>query len=166
VGGDIGGIDADTGRIIATALATNDVDDGWQVSRLLDRVAAPLASFTGDGAYDQEGVDVSVAERHPEAAATVPPRSTAVASETAEIEPTQRDCHLQLIARKPRSGWRKAPGYHRRAKVEAAIGRYNQVIGDGMRSRRDCRRATKMAIAVRALNHMLEFGSPNYVRIT
>ena len=92
------GVDADTGRIVAAALTTNDVDDGAQVGPLLDQVDGPVASFTGDGAYDQDGVYASVAERHPEAAVIVPPRSTAVPSDTAETAPTQRDRHLQCIA--------------------------------------------------------------------
>ena len=53
------GVDADTGRIVASKLTTNDVDDGSQVGPLLDQVAAPLASFTGDGAYGQDGVYAS-----------------------------------------------------------------------------------------------------------
>jgi len=42
-------VNADSGQIIATALTTNDVDDGSQVGPLLDQVAGPVASFTGDG---------------------------------------------------------------------------------------------------------------------
>src|SRR3954463_12214007 len=85
------GRDADTGQIVASALTPHDGDDGSQVGPLLDQVAGPVASFTGDGAYDQDGVSASVAERHPEAAIIVPPRSTAVPSATAETAPTQRD---------------------------------------------------------------------------
>src|SRR4051794_6034416 len=44
------GVDADTGRIVASELTPHDDDDGPQVGPLLDQVAAPLASFTGDGA--------------------------------------------------------------------------------------------------------------------
>jgi len=65
---------------------------------LLDQVAAPVVSVTADGAYDQEGVAAVVTERHPEAAVIVPPRSTAVPSDTAATTPTQRDRHLQCIA--------------------------------------------------------------------
>ena len=115
------GVDADTGQIVAAALTTHEVDDGAQVGPLLDQVAGPLASFTGDGAYDQDGVYASVAERHPEAAVIVPPRATAVPSETAETEPTQRDRHLQLIAAHGRMAWQKASGYTKRARAEAAI---------------------------------------------
>ena len=104
------GVDADTGQIVAAALTTNDVDDGSQVGPLLDQIDRPIAAFTGDGAYDQEGVYASVADRHPDAMVIVPPRSSAVPSETAETAPTQRDRHLQLIAKRGRMGWQKTSG--------------------------------------------------------
>ena len=133
------GVNADTGQI-AAALTTNNVDDGSQVGPLLDQMAGPVASLTGDGAYDQGQVYSSVADRHPEAAVIVPPRSTGVPSETAETAPRQRDRHLQVIAEHGRMAWRKASGYNKRARVEAAIGRFKRVIGDGLRSRTDHRR--------------------------
>ena len=132
---------------------------------MLDQVAASVSSFTADGAYDQEGISAAVAERHPEAAIIVPPRSTAVPSETAETAPTQRDRHLQGIAEHGRATWQKASGYTRRARVEAAMSRFKQVIGDGLRSRTDRRRATEVDVAVHALNRMLELGRPISVRI-
>jgi len=46
-----------------------------------------------------------------------------------------------------------------------AIGRWKQVIGDGLRSRMDERRATEVDVAVHVLNRMLELGRPSYVRI-
>jgi len=81
------GVDADTGQIVAATLTRKEVDDGSQVSPLLDQAAASVASFTADGAYDQDGVTASVAARHPKAAIIVPPRSTAVPSDTAETAP-------------------------------------------------------------------------------
>jgi hypothetical protein len=60
---------------------------------LLGQVTGSLASFTADGAYDQDGVYAAAADHHPEVAAVVPPRITAVPSETAETAPTQRDRH-------------------------------------------------------------------------
>ena len=50
------GVDADTGQIIAAELTSNDVDDGSQVSPLLEQIVGPVASFTGDGAYDWDDV--------------------------------------------------------------------------------------------------------------
>ena len=159
------GLDAGTGQIVAAALTAKEVDDGAEVGALLDQVAGTVASFTGDGAYDQEGASAAVIERHPEAAVIVPPRSTAVPSETAASTPTQRDRHLHSIAEHGRAAWQKTFGYTKRARVEAAIGRFKQVIGDGLRSRTDKRRASEVSVAVYALNRMLELGRPNSVRI-
>ena len=159
------GLDAETGQIVASALTDRDVDDASQVGPLLDQVAGAVASLTADGAYDQESVYADVAQRHPDAAVVVPPRSTAVPSETAESAPTQRDRHLQCIAEHGRMGWQKRSGYNTRARAEAAIARWKQVIGDGLRSRKDERRATEVDVGVYALNRMLELGRPISVRI-
>ena len=128
------GVGADTGQIVASALTTNDVDDGTRADPLLDQVTGPVASVTGDGAYDREGIYASVAARHPEAAVIVPPRSSAVPSAAAEAAPTPRDRHLRCIAERGCMGWQKRSGYTRRARAEAAVGRWKQVIGDGLRS--------------------------------
>src|SRR5215210_1093044 len=159
------GRDTDTGQIAAAVVTGPEADDAAQVDPLLDQVTAEVASVTGDGAYDQEGVYASVSERHPEAAVIVPPRSTAVPSQMAQTAPTQRDRHLQLIAEQGRRAWQQASGYTKRARAETAISRYKRVIGDGLRSRTDERRATEMDVAVLVLNRMLELGRPNYVRI-
>ena len=158
-------MDAETGRIVAATLTDRDVDDASQVGPLLDQVDGQIASFTGDGAYDQDGVYTSVAERHPAAAIIVPPRATAVPSRTAESEPTQRDRHLQLIAERGRMAWQRASGYTKRARAEAAIGRWKQVIGDRLRAHTDERRATEVDVAVHVLNRMLDLGRPSYVRL-
>jgi Transposase DDE domain len=159
------GVDAETGRIEAVELTGHEADDGSRVGPLLDQVDGAVASFTGDGAYDREDVYGAVAARHPEAAVIVPPRRDAVPSGTAETAPTQRDRHLRSIAEQGRMGWQKASGYNRRASAEAAMSRYKRVIGDALRSRADRRQATEVAIAVRALNRMLELGRPESVRI-
>jgi hypothetical protein len=159
------GVDADTAQILASELTTSDVDDGSQVEPLLDQIAGPPASFTGDGAYDQAGVYGILGKHHPDAEVIVPPRSTAVLSEDGETAPTQSDRHLENIAEHGRIGWQKASGYTRRALVESAIGRLKRVIGDALRSRTDRRRTTEVAIAVHALNRMLELGRSKSVRV-
>jgi hypothetical protein len=159
------GVDAETGQILAADLTPHDAEDGSQLGSFLDQVTGSLASFTGDGAYDQAGIYDTIAKRHPDAKVVVPPRSTAVPSDMAGSTPTQRDRHLQSIAEHGRMGWQKRSGYTRRALVEAAISRIKRVIGDTLRSRTDRRRTTEIAIAVHALNRMLEFGCPESVRI-
>jgi hypothetical protein len=158
------GVDADTGRIVASALTDHNADDGSQVGPLLDQVSGPVASFTADGAYDRDDVYAEVAARHPDADIVVPPRSSAVLSDTAETAPTRRDRHLRCIAARGRMGWQKASGYNWRALVEADISRFKRVIGDALRSHSNGRRETEMAIATHVLNRMLELGRPEYVR--
>jgi hypothetical protein len=157
--------DADTGRVVASALTDRDADDGSQVAPLLDRVDGLVASFTGDGAYDRDDVYAEVAARHPDAEVIVPPRSGAVPSATADTAPTQRDAHLRCIAERGRMGWQRASGYGWRALVESDIARWKRVIGDGLRSQTDGRQATEVAIATDVLNRMLDLGRPGYVRI-
>jgi hypothetical protein len=157
--------DADTGHIVATVLTDKDADDGSQVASLLDQVDGPVASFTGDGAFDRDDVYAAVAARHPGAEVVVPPRSNAVPSDTAKTAPTRRDRHLHLIVERGRLGWQKASGYSWRALVEADISRWKRVIGDGLRSRTGGRQATEVAIAADVLNRMLDLGRPEYVRI-
>jgi hypothetical protein len=159
------GIDAASGEIVAVELTNKEVDDAERIGGLLDQIADPIASFTADGAYDQDRVYETVAEHAPDAVVIVPPRATAVPGASAGTAPTQRDRHIRDIAEHGRMGWQKSSGYNLRAKVEASIGRYKRVIGDGLRSRTTETEATEVAIAAAALNRMLEFGRPNYVRI-
>ncbi|MFC7738458.1 IS5 family transposase [Roseomonas sp. GCM10028921] len=158
--------DADTGRIVASALTSKDTDEGSRVGPLLDQVSGPVASFTGDGAYDRDDVYAGVAARHPAAHVIVPPRSNAVRSDMAETAPTQRDRHLQAIAECGRMGCQRASGYNWRALVEADISRWKCVIGDGLRSQTDGRQEAEVAVAADVLNRMLELGRPGYVRLT
>ncbi len=81
------GLDAGSGQIVAASLTTKEVDDGAEVGPLLGQITGAVASFTGDGGYDQDRVYASVAERHPEAAVVIPPRATAVPGDTAATAP-------------------------------------------------------------------------------
>ena len=146
-------------------LTDKDADDGSQVDALLDQVAGPVASFTGDGAYDRDDVYAGVAARHPDADVVVPPRSNAVPSDTAATAPTRRDEHLRCIAGRGRMGCQRASGYGWRALVESDIARWKRVVGDGLRFQTDEWQATEVAIAADVLNRMLELGRPEYVRI-
>ncbi len=159
------GVDAGTGQVLASLLTSHGADDGAQVGPLLDQVANPIASFTSDGAHDQDAIVTSVAERHPEAAIIVPPRSNAVPSEMAGTAPMQRDRHLQHIAEHGRMAWQKASGCNKRVRAETAMARHKQVTGDGPRSRTGERRAAEVAVAAYALNRTLELGRPNSVRV-
>ena len=59
--------------------------------------------------------------------------------------------------------WQATSGYHWRALVEADVNRFKRVTGEALFSGTDRRRATEVAIAVSALNRMLDLGRPEYV---
>ncbi len=128
------GIDARTGRNVASTLTRKEVDDAAELGPLLDQIDEPLTAVIADGAYDQDRVYDAVAEHSAEAAVVVPPRSTAVLSPSAETDPTQRDCHIQVIAQQGRMGWQRTSGYNARAGAEGAMSRYKRIIGDTLRS--------------------------------
>jgi IS5 family transposase len=50
------GVDAKTGRIVASTLTSKEVDDAAELGALLDQVDEPLAAVVADGAYDQDRV--------------------------------------------------------------------------------------------------------------
>ena len=70
-----------------------------------------------------------------------------------------------LFAETDRKGWQTSSGYNKRAKVEAAIGRWKPVIGNGLLARKDDCQATEVEVAVHVLNRMLALGRPSYARI-
>ena len=95
----------------------------------------------------------------------MPPRATAVPRDT-EGAPSQRDCHIQVIAANGRMAWQKASGYNQRAKAEATINRFKQVIGERLRAQTDEGQFAEVLIGVKGLNRMLGFGRPTYVRVS
>ena len=63
-----------------------------------------MASVTADGVFDRDDVYAEVVARPPGTDVVVPPRSSAVPSDTAATAPTRRDRHLQIIAERSRMG--------------------------------------------------------------
>jgi hypothetical protein len=161
-------IDADTGEIVASALTENDADDIGAVPGLLEQVDGEIASFTADGAYDGEPVYQVVARQQhdPPPDVVIPPRASAVLSTDSTDQQSQRDRHVRMIAEKGRMGWQKATGYGRRSLVETAIGRYKHLIGSTLRARSLATQQGEVAIAVRALNRMINVGKPLSIRVT
>jgi transposase len=155
-------VDAETHEIVAVELTPDDVGDVPTIPDLLDQIEDPIGSMTADGAYDGKAVYDAVAERHPEAAVIIPPRSTAVASDTAT---TQRDQHLQTIARHGRISWQRRSGYCRRSLVETAMYRYKTIIGRRLHARTLPNQRTEAKIGCNVLNRMTSLGMPVSVRV-
>jgi transposase len=158
-------VDPDSGEILALELTTAEDGDASQVGPLLDQISGPIASVTADGAYDGEPVYRLIAERDPAAAVIIPPRSTAVPSNTAETAPTQRDRHLRIIQERGRLGWQKAVNYGRRSLGEVAMMRYKTLIGRRLHARTLPTQKTEAAAACKVINIMTHLGMPVSQRI-
>jgi transposase len=156
------GVDADTHEIVAAELTPDDVGDVSELPELLDQIEADIASLTADGAYDGEAVYDAIAERHPEASVIIPPRTTAIPSETTT---TQRDRHLEAIGKHGRIGWQRSSGYSRRSLVETAVYRYKTIIGRRLHARTLPNQRTEAKIGCNVLNRMTRLGMPVSVRI-
>lgn len=156
-------VDAETHEIVAVELTPDDVGDVSTVPELLDQIEGSVGSFIGDGAYDGKTVYDAVADRHPEAAVIIPPRSTAIPSKTAA---TQRDQHLATIAKHGRIAWQRNSGYARRSLVETAVFRYKTCIGRRLHARTLPNQKTEAKIGCNVLNRMTSLGMPVSVRVT
>jgi hypothetical protein len=118
-------VNPDTGKSLASALTSNEEGDASLVGPLLDQIARPIGTMLADGAYDGEPVYRAVAAHSPEAEVIIPPRSSAVPSDTTESASTQRDRHIQLINERGRMGRQRAVHYGRHSLGEVAIMRYS-----------------------------------------
>jgi hypothetical protein len=152
------GMDAVTHEIVAVELTPDDVGDVSEIPDLLDQIDADVASLTADGAYDGEAVYDAVAARHPGAAIIIPPRATAVPSQTTA---TQRDQHIAKIAKHGRTGWQCRSGYNRRSLVETGMYRYKIIVGRRLHVRILPNQRTESKIGCNVLNRMTGLGMPS-----
>jgi hypothetical protein len=149
-------IDPDSSDILAAELT----DKGDASLVVLDQIYCPISAVLAAGAYDGEPPYRTILDRRPDAAVVIPPRSTAVPSDTAETKPTQRDRHLQRLAEKGRMGWQAAAGYGKQALVETAFYRYTVLIGLSLRARTLSAQKGEARIAGTVINRMTSLGMP------
>jgi transposase len=153
-------VDPGGGDILAAGLTTTDEGDASLVSPLLDQIDGPVSAVLADGAYDGHPTYQTVLDRHPDAAVVIPPRSTAVLSDTTETKPTQRGRHIELLAEKGRMGWQKAVGYGKRSLVETAFYRYKVLVGRSLRARTLSAQKVEARIACQVISRMTNLGMP------
>jgi hypothetical protein len=117
---------------------------------------------TGDEAHDADVVYDKIPARHPEGDVILPPRSTAILSESGT---TGRDTHLRTIESHGRVGRQRRSGYCRRNLVETAIFRYNTIIGRRLHARTPPNQTIEAKIGCAVLNQMTSLGMPISARI-
>ena len=97
---------------VAIALARGCPASGWTYTLTAGHAHMLAALWSEEGQIDIYG---TVTQHHPDAGVIIPPRATAVPSNMAEGTPSEREQHLQSIAKHGRMGWQKRSGYTRRA---------------------------------------------------
>lgn len=157
-------VEPTTNTIVAATLTTTDDGDASQVGPLLDQTTGPIVTVMADGAYDGEPSYQTIAAWDAGATVVIPPRATAVPSGSAEMAPTQRDRHIQLIAESGRLGWQRRTDYGKRSKAETAMARYKRILGDHLHARTLPGQQAEAAIGVTVLNRMIDQACPNSVR--
>ncbi|KZL17924.1 Transposase DDE domain protein [Pseudovibrio axinellae] len=159
------GLDLNSGDIICCELTEENVADPSALPDLLDQVVDPIATFLGDGAYDGEPSRNELEKRYDGVEVIIPPPKTAVPSLEAETAPTQRDRDVLAIEKNGRMAWQKANGYGRRSRGETLMGRYKQVIGHSVKSRKLNNQKMEAKIGVSVLNKMTALGRPAFERV-
>lgn len=101
-----------------------------------------------------------MAAHSPAAEVIIPPRLSAVPSDTAGSAPTQRDRHIQLINERGRLGWQRAVHYGRRSLGEVAMMRYKQLIGRSLRARTLPAQKVEATVGCKVMNIMISLGMP------
>ncbi len=104
--------------------------------------------FIGDGACDGGPTAETIRSAFgPDVELTIPPPTNAVPGDCAA-----RNAHVKMIAEQGRMAWQKETDYGLRSRVKARIGRYKDVIGLELHSRKREAQTTETQIAVKALN--------------
>lgn len=155
------GFDPESGELMASCLTTEHIGDAGALPEMLADVAGPVHRFIGDGAYDGAPTTATIRQAlGSDVELIIPPPKNAVPGDC-----KTRNVHIDMIAKGGRMAWQKATGYGQRSRGEAQIGRYKQVIGPELRSRKMESQTTETKIAVKALNRMTHLGRATYERV-
>ncbi len=145
-------VDPATHTFVAHTLTQNNEHDAHQVEPLWDQVPLDIATFYGDGAYDQwkvyethdaSGVDV-----------IIPPRKNANIKQPGNLSaaPLPRDECVRQIRREGHTTWKKSIDYHRRSLADTAIGHMKTSFGDKLANRKFVNQVTEPALRCKMLN--------------
>lgn len=104
-------VDPATHAIVAQTLTENNEHDADQVDSLLAQTPVDVATFYGDGAYDQRKVYAALVDRDIDV--IVPPRNNAKIWQhgNTSADPLPRDECVRQIRRNGRKAWKQSIGY-------------------------------------------------------
>lgn len=121
------------------------------------QVAAPIATATGDGAYDTKACHAAIAAVG--AAAIIPTRKNARLWKTYPPGGETRNEIVKATQRLGRALWKRWSGYHRRSLVETKM-RCLKLLGERIMARDFDRQVAKLHIRAALLNRFTQLGTP------
>ena len=151
------GIDAQTLEIRAIEVTSNSVGDAPMLPELLAQVATPIATVTGDGAYDTKACHAAIAAVG--ATAIIPARKNARLWKKYPPGAEARNEIVKATQRLGRTIWKKWSGYHRRSLVETKM-RCLKLLGERIMARDFDRQVAELHVRAALLNRFTQLGTP------
>lgn len=124
---------------------------------LLAQVATPIATVTGDGAYDTESCHAAIAAVG--AIANIPTRKNARLWKKYPPGAETRNEIAKSTQRLGRAIWKKWSGYHRRSLVDAKM-RCLKLLGERIMARDFDRQVAELHVRAALLNRFTQLGTP------
>jgi hypothetical protein len=161
------GLDRESQQIVAVASREHAWSDKSGLPLVLDQVKGPLASVTGDGAYDARSCYEAIAARG--ARAIIPPfrraqhrREKVYASRNAAVA---RIRELEAQGQEGRKRWKEEVGYHKRSRIETTMMQLKTIFGDTVSARTIASQECEVRVRCLALNRMMSLGMPQSVAV-
>jgi len=163
------GICPKTHAIVMQELTNNATDDAEVYTIFLEKAPTSVERTYADGAYDKKKCYEAAAKHGSNP--IIPPRRNAVITENAPayMKPRDKACKEIEEAGGGEEGlekWKKSSGYHTRSLVETAMGRFKQLLGGNLRSRKLPTQQGEIYAKCCALNVMTSLGMPQGEWIT
>src|SRR5574343_1400119 len=150
-------VDAHTLEIRAIEVTDNSVGDAPMLLELLAQIATPIATVTGDGAYDTKACHAAIAAVG--ASAVIPARRNARLWKKYPPGAEARNEIVKASQRLGRTIWKNWSGYHRRSLVETKM-RCFKLLGDRVMARDFERQVAELQVRAALLNRFTQLGTP------
>ncbi len=156
------GIDAETLEIRAIEVTTSNIGDAQMLPGLLEQIPQeePIASISGDGAFDTKCSHQVIAARNVQA--VIPVRKNGRPWKEKTVWAAARNEILRSQQRLGKTIWKKWSGYHRRSLVETKMRCFKR-LGERLMSRDFERQVTEVHIRAAILNRFTRLGRPTTV---
>lgn len=157
-------MDAATGDVRAVEFTSSRAGDSPVLPDLLAQIPAdqPIATITGDGAYDPRACHTAIVERG--ATAIIPIRRNGRAWKEDCPAARARNETLRATRRFGRAFWKRWTGYHTRSRIEAQMLRL-KAFGERIASRDPNRQTAEIHTRIALMNRFSALGTAEILRV-